>query len=105
MNDKSAAEHRADAERIARLFRTLYELNLPTIAACGARPSPEELVSRPSVTSHCEPAAKFGYTEVRIDLCRLWSRHFLRCRSATSGADLLLTGRSSMRPRRIAWAW
>src|ERR1035438_1811285 len=24
MNDKTAAEHRADAERVARLFRTLY---------------------------------------------------------------------------------
>src|SRR3979490_558006 len=32
MNDKSAAEHTADAERVARLFRTLYELPKPTIA-------------------------------------------------------------------------
>src|SRR5277367_6357701 len=32
MNDKSAREHRADAERIALLFRTLYELPKPTIA-------------------------------------------------------------------------
>ncbi len=30
--DKSAAEHRADAERVAKLFRTLYELPKPTIA-------------------------------------------------------------------------
>ncbi len=33
MQDKSAAEHRADAERIARLFLALYELPIPTIAA------------------------------------------------------------------------
>src|ERR1700722_6418158 len=33
MNDRSAAEHTADAERVARLFRTLYELPKPTIAA------------------------------------------------------------------------
>jgi len=32
MNDKSATEHRADAERIARVFRTLFELPKPTIA-------------------------------------------------------------------------
>ena len=33
MQEKTAAEHRADAERIAKLFRTLYELPIPTIAA------------------------------------------------------------------------
>src|SRR6266852_4549443 len=33
MNDKSLSEHREDTERIARLFRTLYELPKPTIAA------------------------------------------------------------------------
>jgi methylglutaconyl-CoA hydratase len=30
---QDAADHRVDAERIARLFRTLYELPIPTIAA------------------------------------------------------------------------
>ena len=34
---KSAAEHTADAERIARLFRTLYELPKPTIAVVHGR--------------------------------------------------------------------
>ncbi len=33
MKDKTAAEHRTDAERIAMLFRTLYELPKATIAA------------------------------------------------------------------------
>src|SRR5258708_14111235 len=32
MNERSAEEHTADAERIAKLFRTLYELPKPTIA-------------------------------------------------------------------------
>src|ERR1700686_1209662 len=32
MNDKSAGEHTADAQRVARLFPTLYELPKPTIA-------------------------------------------------------------------------
>jgi methylglutaconyl-CoA hydratase len=31
MQNKSAAAYRIDAERIARLFRTLYELPVPTI--------------------------------------------------------------------------
>jgi methylglutaconyl-CoA hydratase len=33
LKDKTAAQHRIDAERIGRLFLTLYELPLPTIAA------------------------------------------------------------------------
>src|ERR1017187_233955 len=33
MHEKTAADHRADAERVARLFLTLYELPMPTIAA------------------------------------------------------------------------
>src|SRR5260370_26812996 len=32
MNDKSAAEHTADAERVAWLFRTLYEFPKPAVA-------------------------------------------------------------------------
>ena len=31
--EKSAADHRADAERISRLFISLYELPVPTVAA------------------------------------------------------------------------
>ncbi len=33
MNDKTAAEYREDAERVARLFLALYELPIPTITA------------------------------------------------------------------------
>jgi len=65
--DKSAAEHRADAERVARLFRTLYELPKPTIAAVhGAA-----IAGGTGLATICDftlavPTAKFGYTEARI---------------------------------------
>jgi len=65
--DKSAAEHRADAERVAKLFRTLYELPKPTIAAVhGAA-----VAGGTGLATICDftlavPTAKFGYTEARI---------------------------------------
>ena len=70
MNDKSAAEHRADAERIARLFRTLYELPMPTIAAVhGAA-----IAGGTGLATICDftlatPAAKFGYHRSADRLC------------------------------------
>jgi methylglutaconyl-CoA hydratase len=33
IHGQTASDHRADAERIAKLFRKLYELPIPTIAA------------------------------------------------------------------------
>ena len=65
--DKSAAEHRVDAERVARLFRTLYELPKPTIAKVqGAA-----VAGGTGLATICDftlavPTAKFGYTEARI---------------------------------------
>jgi len=95
MNDKSAAEHRADAERIAKLFRTLYELPIPTIAAVhGAA-----IAGGTGLATICDftiatPAAKFGFTEARIGFVPAIVSAYLalqvgdkRCR------DLLLTGR------------
>jgi methylglutaconyl-CoA hydratase len=67
MNDKTAVEHTADAERIAQLFRTLYELPKPTIAMVqGAA-----IAGGTGLATMCDftlaaPGAKFGYTEVRI---------------------------------------
>ena len=65
--DKSAAEHRADAERVARFFRTLYELPKPTIAKVqGAA-----VAGGTGLATICDftlavPTAKFGFTEARI---------------------------------------
>lgn len=95
MKDKSAAEHRADAERIARLFRTLYELPLPTIAAVhGAA-----IAGGTGLATLCDftlavPAAKFGYTEVRIGFVPALVSAFLALQIGDKRSrDLLLTGR------------
>ena len=93
--DKSAAEHRADAERIARLFRTLYELPKPTIAAVhGAA-----IAGGTGLATICDftlaaPAAKFGYTEARIGFVPALVSAFLVLQIGDKQArGLLLTGR------------
>jgi methylglutaconyl-CoA hydratase len=95
MNDKSAADHRADAERIAKLFRTLYELPKPTIAAVhGAA-----IAGGTGLATLCDftlavPAAKFGYTEARIGFVPAIVSAFLALQIGDKRArDLLLTGR------------
>jgi methylglutaconyl-CoA hydratase len=91
----SAGEHRTDAAQIARLFRTLYELPMPTIAAVhGAAIGGGAGLATICDFTLATPAAKFGYTEVRIGFVPALVSAFLalqigdkRCR------DLLLTGR------------
>jgi methylglutaconyl-CoA hydratase len=67
MNDKSVVEHTEDAERIAQLFRTIYELPKPMIAAVhGAA-----IAGGAGLATICDftlavHGAKFGYTEVKI---------------------------------------
>jgi methylglutaconyl-CoA hydratase len=93
--EKTAAEHRADAERIARLFRTLYELPKATIAAVhGAA-----IAGGTGLATICDftlaaPAAKFGYTEVRIGFVPAVVSAYLSLQIGDKRArDLLLTGR------------
>ena len=95
MNDRSAAEHRADAERIARLFRTLYELPKPTIAAVhGAA-----VAGGTGLATICDftlavHGAKFGYTEAKIGFVPALVSAFLTIQIGDKRArDLLLTGR------------
>jgi methylglutaconyl-CoA hydratase len=95
MNDKSAAEHTADAEQVARLFRTLYELPKPTIAVVhGAA-----VAGGTGLATMCDftlavPGAKFGYTEVRIGFVPAVVSAFLVLQIGEKQArDLLLTGR------------
>jgi methylglutaconyl-CoA hydratase len=95
MNDKSAAEHTADAEQVARLFRTLYELPKPTIAVVhGAA-----IAGGTGLATMCDftlavPGAKFGYTEVRIGFVPAVVSAFLVLQIGEKQArDLLLTGR------------
>lgn len=93
--DKSAIEHRADAERIMRLFLTLYELPVPTIAAVhGAA-----IAGGAGLAIICDftlatPVAKFGFTEVRIGFVPALVSAFLALQIADKRSrDLLLTGR------------
>ena len=108
MRDKSAAEHRADAERIARLFRTLYELPIPTIAAVhGAA-----IAGGTGLATVCDFTIGNAGGEVRIHR----SAHRF-CARAGIGVSRFANRRqaeprlafdrraSSMRQRRIAWGW
>jgi methylglutaconyl-CoA hydratase len=95
MNDKSAADHRADAERIAKLFRTLYELPRPTIAAVhGAA-----IAGGTGMATFCDftlavPSAKFGYAEARIGFVPAIVSAYLALQIGDKRArDLLMTGR------------
>lgn len=95
LRDKTPTEHRADIERLARLFVTLYELPLPTIAAVNG----PAIAGGTGLATLCDftlatSGARFGYTEVRIGFVPALVSAFLslqvgdkRCR------DLLLTGR------------
>lgn len=95
MQSRSAADHRADAERIARLFLALYELPLPTIAAVDG----PAIAGGTGIATLCDftlatPAAKFGFTEVRIGFVPAIVSAFLALQIGDKRSrDLLLTGR------------
>ena len=95
MNDKSAEDHRTDAERIAKLFRTLYQLPKPTIAAVhGAA-----IAGGSGLATICDftlavPTAKFGYTEARIGFVPAVVSAYLALQVGDKRArDLLVTAR------------
>ena len=95
MKDRSAEDHRADAEQIARLFRTLYDLPLSTIAAVHG----PAVAGGTGLATLCDftlavPTAKFGYTEVRIGFVPAVVSAFLALQVGDKRTrDLLLTGR------------
>ena len=105
--DKTATKHRADAERIARLFLTLYELPIPTIAAVHG----PAIAGGTGLAIICDftlatPAAKFGFTEVRIGFVPALVSAFSPCKSATSAARICCSpAASSMRKRLTASDW
>jgi methylglutaconyl-CoA hydratase len=95
MRNKTASEFRNDAEGIARLFRTLYELPKPTIAAVqGAA-----IAGGTGLATICDftvavRTAKFGYTEARIGFVPALVSAFLALQVGDKQArSLLLTGR------------
>ncbi len=95
MNDKSASDHRADAERITKLFMTLYELRIPTIAAVNG----PAIAGGAGLATICDftlatPSSKFGFTETRIGFVPALVSVFLALQiDGKHVRDLLLTGR------------
>ena len=95
LQSQGPAEHHADAERIACLFRTLYELPLPTIAAINGH----AIAGGTGLATICDftlavPQAKFGFTEVRIGFVPALVSAFLALQIGDKRSrDLLLTGR------------
>ncbi len=95
MAGKSQAEHLTDAERTARMFRTLYEFPKPTIAMVhGAA-----IAGGTGLATICDftlavPGAKFGFTEVKIGFVPALVSAFLTLQIGDKKArGLLLTGR------------
>ena len=95
MAGKPSAEYRADAERIARLFLSLHELPVPTIAAVhGAAIGGGTGLATICDFTLATPAAKFGFTEVRIGFVPALVSAFLALQAGDKRSrDLLLTGR------------
>lgn len=95
LENRTASEHRADSERIAKLFRALYDCPRPTIAAVNGA----AIAGGCGIATLCDftlavPRAKFGYTEVRIGFIPAIVSTFLTAQVGEKQArDLLLTGR------------
>ncbi|MGH9533295.1 MAG: enoyl-CoA hydratase/isomerase family protein [Terriglobales bacterium] len=94
-----------DAQKMARLFQRLYEFPLPTIAAVNGA----AVAGGCGLASVCDftlavPAARFGYTEVRIGfLPALVATYLLRQIGEKRVRDLLLTGRLISAAEAEAW--
>ena len=95
MKGKQETEYQADAERIAQLFRSLYELPKPTIAAVhGAA-----IAGGTGLATICDftlatPSAKFGYTEARIGFVPALVSAYLALQVGDKRSrDILMTGR------------
>lgn len=92
---RTPAEHRDDSQRVARLFRSLYDLPLPTIAAVNG----PAIAGGMGLATICDftlsiVEAKFGYTEARIGFVPAMVSSFLTLQVGEKKArDLLLTAR------------
>jgi methylglutaconyl-CoA hydratase len=93
---KSHPENIKDSERIAKLFRGVYDFPLPTIAAVNGA----AIAGGTGIATMCDftlavPNAKFGYTEVRIGFVPAVVSSMLVWQVGHKIArDLLLSGRT-----------
>ena len=94
-SSKSALEARAEAERVARMFLALHELEMPSIAAVNG----PAIGGGAGLAVVCDftlaaPEAKFGFTETRIGFVPAVVSAFLTLQIGEKRSrDLLLTGR------------
>lgn len=95
LQDKTALDYRAEAERVARLFLAVQELPIPTIAAVNG----PAIAGGTGLAIICDftlatPKSKFGFTEVRIGFVPAIVSAFLALQLGHKRSmDLLLTGR------------
>jgi methylglutaconyl-CoA hydratase len=95
MAGKSAEEHRAEAVRTARMFRALWECDLPTIAVVQG----PAIAGGTGLATMCDftlaaPEARFGYTEVRIGFVPALVSAYLTLQvGAKVARELLLSAR------------
>lgn len=95
LTQQTPQQQREDSERIARLFRALYDLPLSTIAAVNGH----AIAGGMGLATICDftlsvPQAKFGYTEARIGFIPAIVSSFLILQVGEKKArDLLLTAR------------
>jgi methylglutaconyl-CoA hydratase len=95
MTAKTRDQHRVDSENVARVLRTLHNVQKPTIAAVNGA----AIAGGMGLATICDftlsvPEAKFGYTEVKIGFIpAIVSSFLLRQIGDKRTRDLLLTGR------------
>lgn len=95
LKHKTSLELSDDGHRISRLFRTLYELPLPTIAAVNGH----AVAGGSGLATLCDftiavTTAKFGYPEVKIGFVPALVSAYLSLQLGEKRArDLLMTGR------------
>lgn len=95
MADLSLEQHRVEADRVARMFRALWECDAPTISLVhGAA-----MAGGTGLATLCDftlaaPEAQFGYTEARIGFVPALVSAYLRLQVGDKQArSLLLTAR------------
>jgi 1,4-dihydroxy-2-naphthoyl-CoA synthase len=105
--EKTIAEHRADAVRIAQLFLALHELPIPTIAVVHG----PAIAGGTGLAIICDftlatPAARFGFTEVRIGFVPALVSAFLALQLGhKQRMELFLTGRIFGAEEAFVLAW
>ncbi len=91
----SAEQHRIEAARVARMFRAVWECDLPTIAVVQG----PAIAGGTGLATMCDftlaaPEARFGYTEVRIGFVPALVSAYLSLQvGAKVARELLLSAR------------